>query len=86
MECPGFSAPTGGDFAMQDNIGLTLLSSKMAQPNQKPFEIYDSRLSGFTLLVQPSGVRTYYARFGRNRRATLGRAGSIEPDEARERC
>jgi integrase len=71
---------------MQAIIGSKLLSSKAAQPTQKPFEIYDSRLSGFTLRVQPSGVRTYYARFGRNRRVTLGRAGSIEPDEARERC
>jgi integrase len=63
-----------------------LLSSKVAQPRSKPFEIYDSRLSGFTLRVQPSGVRSYYARFGRNRRVALGHAGSIEPDEARERC
>ena len=36
--------------------------------------------------MQPSGVRSYYARFGRNRRVALGHAGSIEPDEARERC
>jgi integrase len=67
-------------------IGSTLLSSKVAQPTKKPFEIYDSRLIGFTLRVQPSGVRTYYARFGRNRRVALGHEGSIEPDEARERC
>src|SRR5579863_502707 len=71
---------------MQAVIGSMLLSSKAAQPSKKPFEIYDSRLSGFTLRVQPSGVRSYYARFGRNRRVALGHAGSIEPDEARERC
>jgi integrase len=71
---------------VQAIIGSTLLSSKTAQPTKKPFEIYDSRLSGFTLRVQPSGVRSYYARFGRNRRVALGRAGWIEPDEARERC
>ena len=71
---------------MQATIGPTLLSSKMVQPTHKPFEIYDSRLSGFTLRVQPSGVRSYYARFGRNRRVVLGQAGTIEPDEARERC
>jgi integrase len=29
---------------------------------------------------------SYYARFGRNRRIALGQAGTIEPDEARERC
>ena len=61
-------------------------SSTVAQPTKKPFEIYDSRLPGFTLRVQPSGVRSYYARFGRNRRVVLGEAETIEPDEARERC
>ena len=71
---------------MQAFIGPTLLAGKEVQPREKPFEIYDSRLSGFTLRVQPTGVRAYYARFGRSRRVALGHAGSIEPDEARERC
>ncbi|TLZ24677.1 MAG: DUF4102 domain-containing protein, partial [Gammaproteobacteria bacterium] len=71
---------------MRAIIGPNLLSSKVAQPTKKPFEIYDSRLIGFTLRVQPSGVRSYYARFGRNRRVAIGQAGMIEPDEARERC
>jgi integrase len=71
---------------MQAFIGTTLLSSSNAEPKSRPFEIYDNRLSGFTLRVQPSGVRSYYARFGRNRRVALGLVGSIEPDEARERC
>ena len=71
---------------MQRFIGPTLLANNESQPQWKPFEIYDSRLSGFTLRVQPTGVRSYYARFGRNRRVALGQAGSIEPDEARERC
>jgi hypothetical protein len=53
-------------------IGSTLLISNTAQPQTKPFEITDNRLAGFTLRVQPSGVRTYYARFGRNRRIVLG--------------
>jgi integrase len=67
-------------------IGATLLTSKEAQPQEKPFEISDCRLSGFMLRIQPSGVRTYYARFGRNRRVVLGKAGTIAPEEARERC
>jgi len=36
---------------MRVMIGSTLLSSKVAQPTQKPFELYDSRLPGFTLLT-----------------------------------
>jgi hypothetical protein len=71
---------------MQAFIGSKLLSSNVAQSTQKPFEIYDSRLSGFTLRVQPTGVRSYYARFGRNRQFALGKVGTLRPDEARERC
>jgi integrase len=67
-------------------IGTRLLESEAAHAGTKAFEIYDSRLSGFTLRVQPSGVRSYYARFGRNRRVALGQAGTIEADEARDRC
>jgi hypothetical protein len=72
--------------AMQAFIGATLLPSTEAQPQSKPFEISDNRLPGFILRIQPSGVRTYYARFGRNRRVVLGKAGTIAPEEARERC
>jgi integrase len=71
---------------MQAFIGATLLTSKEAQPQNKPFEIYDNRLSGFMLRVQPSGVRSYYARFGRNRRVVVGKVGTVAPEEARERC
>jgi hypothetical protein len=71
---------------MRAVIGPKLLSSKLAQGAKKPFEIYDKRLPGFTLRVQPSGVRSYYARFGRNRRFALGKAGTLLPEEAREKC
>jgi integrase len=71
---------------VQTFIGAKLLASQLAQPTNKPFEIYDSRLAGFTLRVQPTGVRSYYARFGRNRRFALGRVGALRPDEARDKC
>jgi integrase len=71
---------------MRAIIGAKLLSSSAARPKKKPFEIYDSRLPGFTLRVQPSGVRSYYARFGRNRRIALGKVGALLPGEARDRC
>ena len=67
-------------------IGPTLLASKDAQPRNKPFEIYDSRMSGFMVRIQPSGARSYYVRFGRNRRVVLGKVDSLPPQEARERC
>jgi hypothetical protein len=71
---------------MRAIIGAKLLASTLAQPAAKPFEIYDTRLPGFTLRVQPSGVRSFYARIGRNRRIALGKVGDLLPDEARERC
>jgi hypothetical protein len=45
---------------MQAFIGAKLLSSNGAQPSTKPFEIYDSRLRGFTLRVQPTGMHSYF--------------------------
>jgi len=71
---------------MRAFIGATLLTSQEAEPRSKPFEIYDNRLSGFILRVQPSGVRSYCTRFGRNRRVVLGKVGIVAPEEARERC
>ena len=71
---------------MRAIIGAKLLAGKSAQPAEKPFEIWDSRLSGFVLRIQPSGARSYYAQFGRHRRVALGKVGELTPDEARERC
>ena len=71
---------------MQAFIGATLLTSKMAQPQSKPFEISDNRLPGFMLRVQPTGMRSYYARFGRDRRVVLGKVETLAPEGARERC
>lgn len=78
---------------MQKNITASLLSSTDAQPSDKPFEITDRKLKGFTLRVQPSGVRTYIARISRKHqgrgyppRITIGKVGEFTPDEARERC
>jgi hypothetical protein len=71
---------------MRAIIGARLLASSIAQPEAKPFEIYDTRLPGFALRVQPSGVRSYYARFGRNRRISLGKVGELLPDEAHGKC
>jgi len=42
---------------MRALINGKLLTDPVAQPGQKPFEIYDTRLSGFVLRVQPTGRR-----------------------------
>lgn len=71
---------------MRAIIGARLIASKQAQAGAEPFEIRDTRLPGFILRVQPSGVRSYIAQFGRSKRKTLGKVGELTPDEARERC
>jgi integrase len=71
---------------MQAFIGATLLASQLSQPRSKPFKISDNQLSGFVLRVQPSGMRSYYARFGRNRRVVIGDPETLTPEQARERC
>lgn len=71
---------------MKAIIGARLLQSSAAQPSEKPFEIWDARLQGFVLRVQPSGARSYYAQVGRGRRIALGKVGELKPDEARDRC
>ena len=71
---------------MRALIGPSLLGRPAAQPQKRPFEIGDTRLSEFTLRIQPSGVRSYYARFGRSCRIALGKVGALSPDEARDRC
>ena len=42
---------------MRALIGPSLLTNPRTKPCKKPFEIYDVRLAGFVLRVQPSGVR-----------------------------
>lgn len=71
---------------MRAIIGAKLLTTKAAQPSAKPFTIADTRLPGFTLRVQPSGARSYYARWGRSGIQVIGKVGELTPDEARERC
>jgi integrase len=71
---------------MRAIIGAKLLTTRAAQPGEKPFEIRDVRLPGFLLRVQPSGVRSYYAEWARGKRLAIGKVGHLLPDEARERC
>ena len=71
---------------MRAIIGARLLSSAAAQPGQKPFEIRDSRLPGFVVRIQPSGVRAFYAQLGRGRRIALGKVGHLTAESARHRC
>ena|SRR5579862_41746 len=70
---------------MRAIIAAKFLLNREAKPAKKPFEIYDTRPPGFTLRVQPSGTRAYYARLGRSRRFWLGKVGALSPEEGRDK-
>lgn len=69
---------------MQAIISASLVKS--LRPDEKPFEVRDTRVKGFLLRVQPSGAMTYYAEYGRGKRIAIARSDLIAPDRARERA
>lgn len=58
-----------------------------AKPAEKSHILWDSTLKGFGVLVLPSGVKSYVFQYrnayGRSRRATIGRHGTITAEQAR---
>jgi integrase len=67
---------------MQAVISEKLL--RALTPRAKPYEARDPRLKGFLLRIQPTGVMTYYAEYGRGKRHRIGRADTLAPSQARE--
>ncbi len=64
----------------------TLISSSVISkslPAARPYEVRDTRVKGFLLRVQPSGVKTFYVEYRRGKRKRLGSADIIQPDKAR---
>jgi integrase len=69
---------------MREAITRDLIKS--LTPAAKPYEVRDPRLKGFLVRVQPSGVMTYYAEYGRGKRHAIGRADALAPSQAFERA
>lgn len=66
---------------MRTAITQRLITSLKPQP--RPFEVRDTRLPGFIVRVQPSGVMSYVVEFARGQRHTLGKVTVLSLDKAR---
>lgn len=70
---------------------ITKRSVDALRPADREYFVWDRDLKGFGLRVQPTGEKSYIVKYragaGRNaptRRVTLGRVGTLPPDEARK--
>lgn len=85
---------------MKENIGVELLRSSKVNAREKAFEIYDTKLKGFTLKIYPDtvskngdtvpGAKTYLVRYrlpdGRQTRTVIGRHTLFTPAQARDKA
>jgi Arm DNA-binding domain len=72
---------------------LTKREVDRARSAQCRYIVWDPELRGFGLRVEPSGLKTFVVRYrvnggrtGIQRQATIGRYGTITPDQARNRA
>jgi integrase len=70
---------------MKAKIGKEIISKIKMQ--DKPFEIYDTEMKGFTLRVQPTGTLIYLVRYrwnGKQTRVVIGKHPILTPAQARD--
>lgn len=75
-------------------LSLTKRTVDRAMPGAKRYYVWDHNLRGFGLRVEPSGIKTFVAKYragggGRNapqRIQTVGRLGALTPEEARRKA
>jgi len=73
---------------------LTKRTVDAAHPADKRYHIWDNDLRGFGLRIEPSGIKTFVTKYrvgggGRNapqRIQTVGRYGTLTPEEARRKA
>lgn len=68
-------------------ITKTALAELVPNPDREVY-LWDSSLIGFGVRMQPSGKATYFVKYrtleGQSRKMSLGRVGTLTPDEARK--
>ncbi|MFN8655316.1 MAG: site-specific integrase [Candidatus Obscuribacterales bacterium] len=81
---------------MATNITNSFVAKLKAQ--EKPFEVWDEKVTGLVLRVQPTGAMTYYVAYSKHsrdaagkrtrsqKRIKIGPASLFSPDQARDRA
>ena len=72
-------------------VTLTRRSIEALQPGAQPWIAWDTKLTGFGIRVQPTGIKSFIVNYragnggrrARNRRVVIGRYGRIAPERAR---
>ena len=65
---------------------ITQKSANNAKAKAKPYEIRDTKLSGFIVRVQPTGRKAYYCEYSRGKRFRIGAVEAWDAKEARDRA
>lgn len=68
-------------------MSVTTLTKRLvatAQPKDRAYELRDTQVRGLLLRVQPSGHTAWVVTWEHGKRRTLGSAGRLTLDEARE--
>ena len=69
---------------MKATISNSLLSK--LKPQLKHYDVWDGKLGGFHLRVNPNEKMVYRCAYARNKIATIGKAGLLSPAQARDRA
>lgn len=65
-------------------VQLTKRFVTTLKPQDRPFELRDAQVRGLVLRVQPSGHKAWIVTWAHGKRRTLGSAGHLALDDARE--
>lgn len=69
---------------MRSIINNTLITK--LKPQEKQYDVRDSKLKGFMIRVTPKGKMSYVCQYQRGRRINIGNVGVLTPAQARDRA
>jgi hypothetical protein len=84
----------GRHLAGKEGVKLTKRNVDLAEPNPRPYFIWDTELKGYGARIDPTGAKTFIVRYrpkgqgasAPKRFVTVGRHGTLTADEARTRA